>query len=58
TDRCIGCGLCVTTCPSEAMSLVLKPEESRFEPPTNGRDLMQKTAQKRRKTLMPLSMSG
>jgi hypothetical protein len=40
------------------MSLVLKPEESRFEPPTNGRDLMQKTAQKRRKTLMPLSMSG
>ncbi|MFQ5485973.1 MAG: 4Fe-4S binding protein, partial [Desulfobacterales bacterium] len=58
TDRCIGCGLCVTTCPSEAMSLVVKPEESRFEPPASGRDLMQETAQKRGKTLMPLSISG
>ncbi len=25
-DRCIGCGLCVTTCPTESLSLVRKPE--------------------------------
>ena len=24
-DRCIGCGLCVSTCPSGALSLVRKP---------------------------------
>jgi Fe-S-cluster-containing hydrogenase component 2 len=24
-DRCIGCGLCVGACPSEAMDLVVKP---------------------------------
>jgi len=26
TDRCIGCGLCVTTCPTGSLSLVRKPE--------------------------------
>ena len=25
-DRCIGCGLCVSTCPSGALSLERKPE--------------------------------
>ncbi len=24
--RCIGCGLCVSTCPSESLSLVRKPK--------------------------------
>jgi Pyruvate/2-oxoacid:ferredoxin oxidoreductase delta subunit len=25
-DRCIGCGLCVTTCPTSALSLMMKPD--------------------------------
>lgn len=26
-DRCIGCGLCVSTCPTESLSLVRKTEQ-------------------------------
>jgi Pyruvate/2-oxoacid:ferredoxin oxidoreductase delta subunit len=29
-ERCIGCGLCVTTCPSEALKLVRKPQADRI----------------------------
>ncbi len=29
--RCIGCGVCVVTCPSEALSLVERPEPDRDE---------------------------
>ena len=32
-ERCIGCGLCVTTCPSEAVSLVRKAPEDIVPPP-------------------------
>lgn len=31
--RCIGCGLCVSTCPEEAISLVAKPDTT--APPKN-----------------------
>jgi Fe-S-cluster-containing hydrogenase component 2 len=27
-DRCIGCGACVPTCPSEAVTLRVKPRET------------------------------
>ena len=56
TDRCIGCGLCVTTCPSEAIRLEMKPQDQRVTPPANGQELMKITAEKRGKSLMPLSM--
>jgi Na+-translocating ferredoxin:NAD+ oxidoreductase subunit B len=32
-DKCIGCGLCVTTCPSEAIHLVRKDPEAIVAPP-------------------------
>jgi ferredoxin len=32
-ERCIGCGLCVTTCPPEALKLEKKPEERLYTPP-------------------------
>ncbi len=33
--RCIGCGVCVPTCPSEAIKLVRKPESEHDKPPAN-----------------------
>ena len=34
-DRCIGCGLCITTCPTGALSLVRKPESAQPGVPKN-----------------------
>jgi ferredoxin len=55
-DRCIGCGLCVTSCPSEAVSLKPKPKSERREPPATGKDYMMQIAVLRGKSLVPLAV--
>jgi Fe-S-cluster-containing hydrogenase component 2 len=37
-DRCIGCGLCVSTCPSGALKLARKPSELQPDVPKSQRD--------------------
>jgi Fe-S-cluster-containing hydrogenase component 2 len=41
-DRCIGCGVCVHHCPSEALSLVARSDF--LEPPRSFRELIQRQA--------------
>jgi NAD-dependent dihydropyrimidine dehydrogenase PreA subunit len=33
--KCIGCGLCITTCPEEAIRLIRRPEEEVVDPPVD-----------------------
>jgi electron transport complex protein RnfB len=37
-EKCIGCGLCVSTCPSESLEMVLRSD--RRTPPSNNSELM------------------
>ena len=48
-DRCIGCGLCVSTCPTESLSLVRKPGPEQPEVPKDMIQLSLKLGQKRGK---------
>jgi len=34
-ERCIGCGVCVGTCPTESITLMRKPESEHDAPPSN-----------------------
>ena len=52
-DRCIGCGLCVSTCETDAMHLVKKSDEQLYEPPSSLTETYMRIAQERGKHLMP-----
>jgi Fe-S-cluster-containing hydrogenase component 2 len=32
-DRCIGCGLCISTCPTKSLSLIRKPDSEQRKVP-------------------------
>ncbi len=34
-EKCLGCGICRPTCPTESITLVRKPEDKRDQPPKN-----------------------
>jgi Fe-S-cluster-containing hydrogenase component 2 len=48
-DRCIGCGLCVTTCPTKSLSLVRKPKGQQSYVPKDIRETHIKLGQARGK---------
>ena len=43
-DKCIGCGLCVTTCPAEAIKLIRKDSEEIISPPKDEMEWYEKRA--------------
>ncbi len=46
-DRCIGCGLCVTTCPAQVLELLVKPDTEHQTPPASMGEQMMGMARSR-----------
>jgi Fe-S-cluster-containing hydrogenase component 2 len=57
-DRCIGCGLCVTTCTDKALHLEIKAEDQHRYPPETARQAIIMMAQERGKSLTPLTLKA
>jgi Na+-translocating ferredoxin:NAD+ oxidoreductase subunit B len=47
--RCIGCGLCVSTCPADAIRLIRKSDDAQYVPPVTGMEPYIRIAQERGK---------
>jgi ferredoxin len=55
-ERCLGCGVCVTTCPTDAITLSKKPTEVR--PPRTREDLYDIIMNKKKNRLEKIKLTG